>query len=156
MATQSKRTRVPPRWFVVTAWHVHRAIHRVTGGRRGLWAYTPGGRWGALVLPSTGRHSGKERSAILGYVEDGQDLAVLAMNGWGQPDPAWWLNLQAQPEATVELKGGERRSIRARAAVGEERERLLQRLDEAEGDADLVAYLALRSRETAVVVLEPR
>lgn len=156
MATASKPARVPPRWVVVTAWHVHRAIHRLTGGRRGLWTYAPGGKWGALVLHSTGRRSGKERSAILGYVEDGQDLAVLAMNGWGQPDPAWWLNLQAHPDATVEPKGGERRNVRARAAVGEERERLLRRLDEAEGDADLNAYLALRSRETAVVVLEPR
>jgi deazaflavin-dependent oxidoreductase (nitroreductase family) len=156
MATPSKPARVPPRWFVVTAWHAHRAIHRLTGGRRGLWRYTPGGRWGALVLHSTGRRSGKVRSAILGYVEDGENLAVLAMNGWGQPEPAWWLNLQAHPDAIVELKGGERRAVRARAAVGEDRERLLRRLDEAEGDADLNAYLALRSRETAVVVLEPR
>src|SRR5690606_33105221 len=108
MATPSKPARVPPRWFVGTARHAHRAIHQLTGGRRGLWRYTPGGRWGALVLHSTGRRSGKVRSAILGYVEDGENLAVLAMNGWGQPEPAWWLNLQAHPDAIVELKGGER------------------------------------------------
>jgi deazaflavin-dependent oxidoreductase (nitroreductase family) len=141
---------------VVGAWYAHRAIHRVTGGRRGLWRYTPGGKWGALILHSIGRRTGRERSAILGYVEDGPNLAVLAMNGWGEPEPAWWLNLQAHPDATVELKGGERRPVTARAALGEERERLLRQLDESEGDTDLQAYLALRSRETAVVVLEPR
>ena len=46
------------------------------------------------------------------------------MNGWGAPEPAWWLNLQAKPDATVDLKGGETRPIRARKATPEERPRL--------------------------------
>src|SRR5690606_37527983 len=50
----------------------------------------------------------------------------LGDNGWANPEPAWWLNLQANPEATVELVGGERRA-RARAAAGEERDRLWAR-----------------------------
>ncbi len=45
---------------------------------------------------------------ILGYYEDGANLVTLAMNGWGSPEPAWWLNLQAKPDTTVELKTGSR------------------------------------------------
>ena len=95
-----------------------------------------------------------ERVAILGYFEDGDDLVTLAMNGWGEGEPAWWLNLQAQPDTTVELKGGVR-EVRGRAAEGEERERLWARWREY-GDDDIDAYATRRSTETAVVVLEPR
>jgi F420H(2)-dependent quinone reductase len=75
------------------------------------------------------------------------------MNGWGEGEPAWWLNLQAHPEATVDLRGGQR-AVRARAATGAERDRLWARWHEI-GDGDLDAYAARRSTETAVVVLEP-
>jgi hypothetical protein len=51
----------------------------------------------------------------------------MAMNGWGAPEPAWWLNLQAHPEAVVELAGGIRRDVLGRAAMGVEHERLWQR-----------------------------
>ena len=50
---------------------------------------------------------------FLAYYEDGQDLVTMAMNGWGDPEPAWWLNLQAHPETSVELKDG-RRAVRGR------------------------------------------
>src|SRR5690606_27559489 len=49
---------------------------------------------------------GQPRAVIVGYVEDGDDLVTLAMNGWANPEPAWWLNLQENPDATVELVGG--------------------------------------------------
>ena len=147
------KARVPPRWFVVTFWHAHRRFVRTTGGRKGLWPPRPG-KWGALRLTTTGRRSGEPRSVILGYYEDGDDLVSMAMNGWGAPEPAWWLNLQAEPEAVVDLAGGERREVRGRAAVGEERERLWQRWREL--DRNLDGYAARRPRETAVVVLEPR
>jgi len=76
----------------------------------------------------------------------------MAMNGWGEPEPAWWLNLQAHPETTVELVDGPR-VVRARAAVGEERQRLWDRW--AHYDKNLDQYAARRSGETAVVILEP-
>ena len=76
----------------------------------------------------------------------------MAMNGWADPEPAWWLNLQARPEATVELTDG-KLTVRGRAAAGEERERLWARWREM-GD-DPADYAWRRSRETAVVVLEP-
>ena len=150
-ATADKRKRLPPRWFIRVAWAVHRAIHRLTGGRRGLWPARPG-RWGTMQLTTVGRKTGKTRSAILGYYEDGPNLVTMAMNGWGAPEPAWWLNLQAQPHAQVELKDGTR-SVRARAAVGEERERLWARFSEFGSDPDDYAYR--RPGQTEVVVLEP-
>ena len=90
---------------------------------------------------------------ILGYVEDGPALVTMAMNGWGEADPAWWLNLQAQPDASVELADGTR-LVRGRAAVGAERAQLWARWQAM--DANLDAFAARRSRPTAVVILEPR
>ena len=147
------KARLPPRWFIKTFWHVHRRIVRASRGRKGLWPPRPG-KWGALRLTTTGRRSGKPRSVILGYFEDGSDLVSMAMNGWGAAEPAWWLNLQADPEAVVELAGGIRREVRGRPAVGDERERLWQRWRDL--DTNLDSYAARRPRETAVVVLEPR
>ncbi len=145
--------RLPPRWFVVTAWHVHRWIVRASGGRWGLWHPRPG-KYGALRLTTTGRRSGEPRKVIVGYFEEGPNLITMAMNGWGVPEPAWWLNLQAQPEAIVELAGGIRRPVLGRAAVGPEREELWQRWREI--DKNLDGYAARRPEETAVVILEPR
>jgi hypothetical protein len=91
---------------------------------------------------------------ILGYYEDGPNLVSMAMNGWGAGEPAWWLNLQTDPRAVVELAGGIRREVLARPAMGAERERLWQRWREL--DENLDGYAARRPHETAVVVLEPR
>lgn len=151
--SSTKPPRMPPRWFVRAAWAFHRGYHRVTGGRRGLWRPKPG-KWGTMRLTTIGRKSGVEREAILGYYEDGEDLVTLAMNGWGEGEPAWWLNLQAHPDTTVELKG-EVRHVHGRAAEGEERERLWAKWRDF-GDDDIDAYASRRSTETAVVVLEPR
>ena len=151
MAGRDKAARVPPRWVVTGAWRLHRGIYRATGGRLGLWRPKPG-RWGTLRLTTTGRRSGQPRSVLLGYYEDGPNLVTMAMNGWGEGEPAWWLNLLATPEAEVEVRGGARR-VRGRAAVGEERERLWARWREIDTQLDELA--TLRSTETAVVVLEP-
>jgi len=147
------KARLPPRWFIKTFWHVHRRIVRASQGRKGLWAPRPG-KWGALRLTTTGRRSGEPRSVILGYYEDEPNLVSMAMNGWGAAEPAWWLNLQADPQAVVELAGGIRCDVLGRPAVGAERERLWQRWREL--DKNLDSYAARRPHETAVVVLEPR
>jgi len=89
---------------------------------------------------------------ILGYFEDGPNLVSMAMNGWADPEPAWWLNLQAHPRAIVDLAHS-RRIVEGRAAEGDERSRLWSRWREI--DETLDAYAALRSGETAVVILEP-
>ncbi len=150
-ATSSRKRRLPPRWFIRGAWAVHRAIHRLTGGRLGLSVAKPG-HWGTMRITTVGRRTGKKRSAILGYYEDGPNLVTMAMNGWGAPEPAWWLNLQAQPNTEVELKDGTR-AVRARAAEGEERERLWAKWREFGDNPDDYAYR--RPGRTDVVVLEP-
>ena len=149
---RESRPRLPPRWFVRLFWHSHRNVYRLTRGRLGLWR-PKGKRWGALRLTATGRRSGQERSVILGYLEDGSDLVTMAMNGWADGEPTWWLNLQAHPDARVDLADGPR-LVTARAAAGEERSRLWARWREM--DKNLDAYAALRSSESAVVILEPR
>ena len=144
--------RLPPRWFIRSAWVAHRALFRTTRGRVGLRRPTDT-TWGMLRLRTVGRHSGEARSAILGYYEDGPALVTLAMSGWGEGEPAWWLNLEAHPDAAVDLVDGPR-VVRARAAVGEERARLWARWRDFEDQVD--AFATRRSSETAVVVLEPR
>ena len=146
-----KQARLPPRWFVRSAWSVHRTLYRVTGGRFGLRP-PAGNRYGMMRLTTIGRRSGEERSVILGYFEDGPNLVTMAMNGWAAPEPAWWLNLQAHPDATLDLAQG-RLEVRGRAAVGEERARLWSRWSEI--DEGLDSYAARRPTETAVVILEP-
>ena len=90
---------------------LHRAAYRVTGGGFGLSRPVAGSKFGMLRLTTIGRRSGEARVAIVGYYEDGPNLVTLAMNGWGEKEPAWWLNLQAQPDTTVELPG-ETRAVR--------------------------------------------
>ena len=147
-----KPPRLQPRWFIRAFWKVHRGIFRVTGGRLGLWRPKPGG-WGTLGLTATGRRTGRPRSVILGYLADGPNLVTMAMNGWGEAEPAWWLNLQANPEATVKTRDGQVQ-VRARAAAGEERDRLWARWREV--DEQLDGFAARRPGPTAVVVLEPQ
>ena len=143
-----------PRWLVRTIWTVHRAAYRMTGGRFGLRTANDH-RWVMLRLTTVGRRTGRERVAIVGFISDGANVVTPAMNGWADPEPAWWLNLQANPDATVELPEG-RRNVRARAAVGEERDRLWASFVALGSAAFNDANAALRSRETALVVLEPR
>ena len=114
---------LPPRWFSRAAWAVHRALYAVSGGRFGL----------------------RKPSA--------KTYGMMRMNGWGEPEPAWWLNLQAHPDATVELPDGTR-EVRARVATGDERGRLWSEMEQREPNLD--GYAARRSHETAVVVFEPR
>jgi deazaflavin-dependent oxidoreductase (nitroreductase family) len=145
-----RRPWLPPRWFIRLAWYIHRGLYRITGGRAGLWRPRRN-RWGTLRLTTTGRRTGRQRCVILGYIEDGPNLVTMAMNGWGEGEPAWWLNLQAHPDATVDLVDGRRR-VRSRAATGDERARLWNRWREI--DARLDDYAAMRPSETALVVFE--
>ena len=73
---------MPPRWFIRTAWYVHRVIYRVSRGRLGLTRPKPG-KFGMMRLHTVGRRSGHERVAIVAYFADGPNLVTMAMNGWG-------------------------------------------------------------------------
>lgn len=155
--TEPKRTaagRLPPRFVIGAAWRIHRGLYRLLGRRRALRPATAKA-WGMMRLTTIGRKSGQQRAAILGYFEDGPNLVTMAMNGWGPAEPAWWLNLQAQPEATVELPD-RTLAVHGRAATPEERPRLWELWGRYDGEANLEAWAARRPRETAVVILEPR
>ena len=109
-----------------------------------------------LRLTTVGRRSGRTRVAILGFIEDGPNIVVPAMNGWMDPEPAWWLNLQAHPEANVTLPGGEISSTSWR-------EQPMGKSGNGSGAPCVAlgtaaytdANAATRSRETAIVVFEP-
>ena len=155
MTATIEQVKQPPRPLIKLFWKIHRAMYRITGGRFGLQRPETGAKFGMLRIRTTGRRSGKTRETMLGYYPDGDNLVTLAMNGWGTADPAWWLNLQANPVATVDLADGAR-SVRARAAEGAERERLWMTFRDYPGwGADIAALAATRPNETAVVVFEP-
>ncbi len=151
MAPEPKKAWLPPRWFVRLTWSTHRGIYRITRGRLGLWRPKPG-KWGTARLTTIGRRTGQERSVMIGYFEDGPNLVTMAMNGWAEGEPAWWLNLQANPRATVDLADG-RRTVTGRAAAGDERAQLWDRWRSIDDNLD--AYAARRPSETAVVIFEP-
>ncbi len=145
--------RTPPPWYVHTAWRLHRALYRLSGGRF-LWTTSNKRGWGALRLTTIGRKSGKERSVIIGSIEDGLNFVTLAMNGWDEGHPSWWLNLEAHPDAVVRLARQHPRLVRARLSPAEESDRLWERWVAV--DPNLVAYADQRSTETPVIVLQPR
>ncbi len=154
-ATTHEAPKLPARPLVRTFWAIHRALYRFTGGRVGLREPKQGATFGMLRLHTKGRRSGKSRVAMIGYYPDGHSLVTLAMNGWGQAEPAWWLNLQADPVATVDLPEGSR-VVRAHAAQGAERERLWAAFRDYPGwGPDIAALATRRPGETAIVVLDP-
>jgi deazaflavin-dependent oxidoreductase (nitroreductase family) len=154
MTTTTKRTdKLPPAWFMHAFWRVHRVLNRVSGGRF-LWTPASKRGWGALRLTTVGRKSGRERNVIVGYLEDGPDLILMAMNGWEEGHPSWWLNLEAHPDAVVRLTHHEPRPVHARVAAGEERDRLWNRWRQV--DPGLDGFAARRSVVTPIIVLEPR
>jgi F420H(2)-dependent quinone reductase len=134
-------------WSVLTG--LNTTIYRMTGGRVG------GSMDGApvLLLHHVGRKSGQERVAPLLYLRDGEDLVVVASYGGAPKSPAWFHNLRAHPRTVVEV-GREKRTVTAREATAQERERLwpaLLELYPAYGD-----YQARTERQIPLVVLESR
>lgn len=88
---------------------------------------------------------------MLAYVEDGSDIIRLAMNGWSESHPAWWLNLQANPNARFVLPDCSR-LVTGRLADGDERRRMWSLWKDLEGN--IAAHARFRSTPTDVVVLE--
>lgn len=150
---RTEPAKLPPAWFKHLFWRGHRLLYRLIGGRA-LWTPKSKRGWGALHLTTVGRKSGEQRSVILGYIEDGPTPVVLAMNGWDEGLPAWWLNLEAQPDAILRIKGESERPVRAHRIDGAERDRLWRLW--ADIDDGLDAYAGSRTAETPVVVFEPQ
>jgi deazaflavin-dependent oxidoreductase (nitroreductase family) len=126
--------------------HVDRYV--ATGGEEGHeWQGTT-----ALILTTTGRRSGQERSTPLIYQEHGGAYLVVASKGGADEPPAWYLNLEEEPEVTVQVKA-ERFPARARVAAGEEKDEMWKKMTAAWPSYD--EYQRKTDREIPVVVLEP-
>jgi F420H(2)-dependent quinone reductase len=124
-------------------------LYRLSGGRiGGSLAGSP-----VLLLTATGRKSGQLRTVPVVYLPDGERQIVIGSNAGHRNEPAWSLNLKANPEAEVEI-GRKRRPVRARIAAGDERAELWRRINERYSGFD--DYEARTDREIAVFVLESR
>jgi F420H(2)-dependent quinone reductase len=124
-------------------------IYRATRGR--VWGKY--GRAPILLLTATGRRTGQQRITPVVYLADGANVIVIGSNAGNAHEPAWSLNLKANPDAHVEL-GAEHRDVRARVAAGEERERLWKAMNAQYAGFD--DYDAKTGRDIALFVLEPR
>ena len=105
-----------------------------------------------LLLTTTGRRSGKERTTPLMHFTDDGRYVVIASNAGEPRDPAWWLNLKAKPEGRIQI-GRRERPVRASEAEGDERERLWKQLLSI--NSDYQTYAERSGRRIPVVVLEP-
>src|SRR5882757_6470636 len=123
-------------------------VYRATGGR--LMGKV--GRAPVLLLTTTGRKSGKPRTAPVVYLADGNNIVLINTNAGNAKIPAWSLNLKANPEAEVEL-GRKRKPVRARIAEGQEHDDLWRKHNEQYAGFD--DYKRSMDREPSVFVLEP-
>jgi deazaflavin-dependent oxidoreductase (nitroreductase family) len=125
---------------------LHTAIYRASGGR----VFGGFRKTRFLLLHTTGRKSGRERVTPLNYVTDGDDYVVIASNGGAPRHPDWYLNLQANPDAQVEL-AGRRVGVKAETVDDERRERLWALARDSWGPYD--AYQRRTPRSIPVVLL---
>lgn len=130
---------------------VHEAIYKATDGRLGhSMIGVP-----TLLLRTTGRRSGQMRTSSLVYARDGDSYVIVASKGGADENPAWLLNLRANPDAEVQV-GRKRQRARARELTSSDPE--YQRLwklvnDKNHGRYD--GYQKLTKREIPLVVLTP-
>jgi deazaflavin-dependent oxidoreductase (nitroreductase family) len=130
---------------------LHTFVYRATGGRIG---HTGPGLPSMLLLDHVGARSGTRRTSPLLYFRDGDDLVIVASKGGFPQNPAWYHNLMANPDTTVQV-GAEKRAVRARRTTPEERQRLWPAaLEQYRGYADYQARS--KGREIPLVILEPR
>ena len=129
--------------------NLHKGIYRVSGGRMmGRFDNMP-----VLMLTTTGRKSGKSRTTPLMFMEEEGAYVVVGSAAGRDQHPAWYLNLQAAPEASVRIRS-QHSPVRARFVAGDDRARMYGAFSEtAKRYAD---YQAKTDREIPVVVLEPR
>lgn len=131
-------------------------LYRWTGGLLGSsWRVGSAFPWGVpvLLLTTTGHRSGRQRTAPLLYIEDGERIVVVGSQGGRPSDPLWYRNLQAEPACQVQIRM-RKLAMTARTASPEERERLWPKL--VAHYADFANYQAWTDRVIPVVILEPR
>lgn len=131
---------------------LHARILLLAGGRIRRSLFLAGGQ-PVLVLTTRGRKTGRPRSTPVAYVREGECFSITAANAGLERPPAWWLNLQSEPEAQVEV-GGQTFAVRARRAEGSEQARLWALFVRQNAGAETTRKLA--PREIPVLVLERR
>ena len=128
----------------------HMYLYRATNG---LIGHRIPGLPPMLLLNHVGAKSGKKRTAPLLYIRDGDDVVIVASKGGYAKHPAWFHNLRANPDTTVQI-GSERRPVHARVATPEERKRLWPKAVKAYGD--YAHYQERTDREIPLIILERR
>jgi len=128
----------------------HTAVYRATGGRVG---HRFPGAPPMLLLDHVGARSGVGRTTPLVYVQDGESIVIVASKGGHPKHPAWYHNLRANPDTTIQV-GSERRPVRARVARPDERGRLWNKAVATYGGYQ--GYKERTEREIPLVVLDPR
>jgi deazaflavin-dependent oxidoreductase (nitroreductase family) len=128
----------------------HAAVYRASGGRIG---HRVPGAPPMLLLDHVGARSAVRRTTPLVYVRDGEDVVIVASKGGHPRHPAWYHNLRAHPDTTVQI-GSERRPVRARVADPRERERLWPLAVSTYGGYE--GYRRRTVREIPLVVLQRR
>lgn len=104
-----------------------------------------------LILTTKGKKTGMPRTKALMYLPYGKDFVVIASNLGKENHPGWWINLTAEPKASVQIADS-RYVIHAREALGEEHETLWKALSEKSSDYE--QYRSWTSRRIPVVILE--
>ena len=130
-------------------WSLHLKLYQWSSGRIG---HTLRGL-PVLLLTTKGKKTGQLRTKALMYLPYGNAFVVIASNLGKDNHPAWWLNLQADSAANVQIKDS-RFSVHAREAEGDEREKIFNAL--AEKTPDYEQYRAWTSRRIPLVILERR
>ncbi|MCW3014212.1 MAG: ddn1 [Solirubrobacterales bacterium] len=127
----------------------HVRTYQETDGERGHeWRGTT-----ILLLTTTGRSSGQARTTPLIYRTDGDRHVIVASKGGTPEHPDWYANMQADPDAEIQVRA-DKIPVRMTVADGEERARLWHMMTEVWPDYD--AYAKQTDRKIPVVVLEPR
>ena len=123
----------------------HVSLYRWTGGKIG------GGEH-QLILTTTGRKSGVERDTPLFFFRDGEHVIIIASAGGAAKHPTWWLNLQSNPLARIQV-GARIIPVVAQQAEAEERQRLWSII--AENYKNFISYQKRTTREIPVIILTP-
>jgi deazaflavin-dependent oxidoreductase (nitroreductase family) len=128
----------------------HTAVYRLT---RGVIGHRIPGGPSMLLLDHVGAKSGTNRTSPLVYGRDGANLVLVASKGGNPKNPAWYHNLRANPDTTVQV-GSKRIPVHAREASDEERDRLWKLMVGVYKGYD--DYRKRTDRKIPLIVLEPR
>lgn len=146
--SQNRTGRALARMMQRAVMTLHARLYQISGGRIGGQMFNSP----VLLLTTTGRKTGKQRVTPLLYLPDGAEMVVVASNGGAAKDPVWWLNLQAQPLAQVQV-GRTRLNVHAQQATPEQKPRLWNLLTNMY--PSYTSYQQRTTRPIPVIILTP-